>query len=169
MGGEIELQSAPGEGSTFSFTIKVHAEEALIEEDLLGEEEHALDLSGKRLLIVDDIEINRDIALEILKLTGAEMETAVNGKEAFEMFEQSAPGYYDMILMDMQMPVMDGCASAAAIRACGHPDAKLIKIVAVTANVMRDDIKRSLDSGMNAHIGKPIDLEEANKVISSLI
>jgi signal transduction histidine kinase/CheY-like chemotaxis protein len=169
MGGEIELQSVPGEGSTFSFTIKVRAEEALKEEDLPGEEGHALDLSGKRLLIVDDIEINRVIAVEILKSTRAEMETAVNGKEAFEMFEQSTPGYYDMILMDMQMPVMDGCASSEAIRASVHPDAKTIKIVAVTANVMRDDIKRSLDAGMNAHIGKPIDLEEANKVISSLI
>jgi signal transduction histidine kinase len=168
MGGEIELHSVPGEGSTFSFTIKVKAEETLLDEHIREKESRTLDLNTKRILIVDDIEINREIAMEILKVTGAKMETAINGKETVEMFMNSEPGYYDLILMDMQMPVMDGCEATEVIRASDHPDAKTVKIVAVTANVMRDDIKRSLDAGMDAHIGKPINLEEANKVISEL-
>jgi CheY-like chemotaxis protein len=129
----------------------------------------APDLSGKRLLVVDDIEINRIIAIELLKQTGVEMDTAADGQEALDIFLQSPIGYYDMILMDMQMPVMNGCDSTEAIRASGREDADKVKIVAVTANVMRDDVKRAYDSGMNAHIGKPINFEEAYKVMGSLL
>jgi signal transduction histidine kinase len=172
MGGEIDLESTPGEGSTFSFTIRVKAQESAgeaPEQDAADEGSALPDLTNKRLLIVDDLEINRIIALELLKKSGVEMEEAVNGKEALDMFLQSPAGYYDMILMDMQMPVMDGCESTEAIRVSGREDAQSIKIVAVTANVMRDDVKRVYDAGMDAHIGKPIDFGEAYKVMASLL
>jgi CheY-like chemotaxis protein len=169
MGGEIDLESTPGEGTTFSFTIRVSSQESVGDIENAEDENYTPDLSSKHLLIVDDIEINLIIALELLKETGIDMETAADGKEAFLKYMQSPVGYYDMIFMDMQMPVMNGCDSTEAIRASGREDADSIKIVAVTANVMRDDIKRAYDSGMNAHIGKPIDFNEAYKVMGSLL
>jgi signal transduction histidine kinase/CheY-like chemotaxis protein len=169
MGGDIELDSVPGEGSTFSFTIRVPSQE---EAERIEEEEEnnaAPDFQGKRLLIVDDIEINREIAVEILRETGVEMETAENGQIALDMFLRHPEGYYDMILMDMQMPVMDGCESTEMIRESDRGDAQKIKIVAVTANVMRDDIARVYASGMNGHIGKPIDFGEAYKIMAQML
>jgi CheY-like chemotaxis protein len=169
MGGDIELDSIPGEGSTFSFTIRVAAQ---VEADRVPQEEEesvAPDFRGKRLLIVDDIEINREIAVEILRETDVTMETAENGQIALDMFLAHPEGYYDMILMDMQMPVMDGCEATEMIRASNHGDAEKIKIVAVTANVMRDDIARVYASGMNGHIGKPIDFGEAYRIMAQML
>ncbi|MDR0876364.1 MAG: response regulator [Clostridiales Family XIII bacterium] len=169
MGGDIELDSIPGEGSTFSFTIRVAAQEEAEHVDTDEEENAAPDFHGKRLLIVDDIEINREIAVEILRETDVEMETAENGQVALDMFLAAPEGYYDMILMDMQMPVMDGCEATEMIRKSGREDSEKIKIVAVTANVMRDDIMRVYASGMNGHIGKPIDFGEAYKIMAKML
>jgi signal transduction histidine kinase/CheY-like chemotaxis protein len=169
MGGDIELDSVLGEGSTFSFTIRVPAQEAVAPADPMDEETGAPDFHGKRLVIVDDIEINCEIAVEVLRETGVEMETAENGKIALEKYLASPVGYYDMIFMDMQMPVMDGCESTELIRKSGRIDAQAIKIVAVTANVMRDDVARVYASGMNGHIGKPIDFDEAYKIMASML
>jgi signal transduction histidine kinase/CheY-like chemotaxis protein len=169
MGGDIELDSVPGEGSTFSFTIRVASQEEAEHIDQDEEENVTPDFHGKRLLIVDDIEINREIAVEILRETDVEMETAENGQVALDMFLAAPEGYYDMILMDMQMPVMDGCESTEMIRKSGRADSEKIKIVAVTANVMRDDIMRVYESGMNGHIGKPIDFGEAYKIMAKLL
>jgi CheY-like chemotaxis protein len=169
MGGDIELDSVLGEGSTFSFTIRVKAQEEAEQVEADEEDNATPDFHGKRLLIVDDIEINREIAVEILRETGVEMETAENGQVALDMFLQAPEGYYDMILMDMQMPVMDGCESTELIRVSGRGDAETIKIIAVTANVMRDDIARVYASGMNGHIGKPIDFGEAYKTMAKML
>jgi CheY-like chemotaxis protein len=170
MGGEIELDSRPGLGSTFSFTIRVKSEERLDPATLPDLAEAKLpELAGRRLMIVDDIEINREIAIEMLRGTGAEMDTANDGKDAFEKYKLAPEGYYDLILMDMQMPGMDGCESTELIRGSGRADAATIKIVAMTANVMREDIQKAYNAGMDAHIGKPIDFSAAYEVISTML
>ncbi|MDR0838615.1 MAG: response regulator [Oscillospiraceae bacterium] len=169
MGGDIELTSTLGVGSTFSFTIRVASQDRIASAEPVEEDDDTPDFHGKRLLIVDDIEINREIALEILRETGVEMETAENGQVALDMFLESPAGYFDMILMDMQMPVMDGCEATEMIRKSEKSDAKTIKIVAVTANVMRDDIARAYASGMDGHLGKPIDFGEAYKTMATML
>jgi CheY-like chemotaxis protein len=159
MGGGIDLKSKPGEGSCFSFSIRCPASKKLIVEKQEADEAEALpDFSGKRCLIVDDIEINREILTEILEETGLITETAGNGQEALTLFEQSKEGYFNIILMDMQMPVMDGCTSTRMIRAMNRNDAKTVAIVAMTANVMQEDVRKTRDAGMNGHLGKPIDM-----------
>lgn len=116
-------------------------------------------LSGRRILLAEDNELNLEIAMEILNMNGLIVEDARDGKEAFERFIQSDPGYYDAILLDIQMPVMDGYASARAIRSSSHPSAKKIPIIAMTANAFEEDVAAALEAGMDAHISKPIDIE----------
>ncbi|GHV67276.1 hypothetical protein AGMMS49928_03960 [Spirochaetia bacterium] len=170
MGGEITVESEAGKGSVFIFTIhcpaKDHPEKTKddAEDETAVPEADAFDFSGKRCLVVDDIEINRDIVLELLSATGLEMETAADGKEAVDKFTASTPGYFDVILMDMQMPVVDGCAATRQIRALDRSDATL-PIIAMTANVMEADIKLARDAGMNAHLGKPIEMENVYKTL----
>ena len=168
MGGTIGLQSKPGEGSIFTFTIRCASR------DIVGScpptppvdpADSKPDFSGKRCLVVDDIVINREIIMELLSLTKLEMETADNGLEALNKFCDSQEGYFDIIIMDIQMPVMDGCTATQEIRRLKRKDAVKIPIVAMTANVMKEDVQRALDSGMNAHIGKPI---EMNAVFGTL-
>jgi signal transduction histidine kinase/CheY-like chemotaxis protein/HAMP domain-containing protein len=161
MGGKISLQSRAGQGSTFTFSIRCPAKPRAAEktgEGAGGTGSETFDFSGKRCLVVDDVEINRDILIELLSDTKIIIETAENGREALEKFQASAEGWYDIILMDMQMPVMDGCTATAKIRSLNRRDAASVPIVAMTANVLRDDIDRAIKSGMNAHLGKPIDL-----------
>jgi signal transduction histidine kinase/CheY-like chemotaxis protein len=168
MGGALDLQSREGEGSTFTFTIHCAASPALVEagkDDVQSEAAPSFDFSGKRCLVVDDIDINREIVLELLADTGLALETAGNGQEALEQFKASDAGYFDIILMDMQMPVMDGCTATREIRSLPRADAADIPIIAMTANVMREDIQRAMDSGMNAHLGKPIELEAVFKML----
>jgi CheY-like chemotaxis protein len=168
MGGKISLTSKEGEGSTFTFTIICEAK-THIEEKAGGAQEEAdlsdYDFTGKRCLVVDDIDINREIILELLSETGITLDTAENGKAALEKFAASAEGYYQAILMDMQMPVMDGCTATAEIRKLNRGDAAGIPIIAMTANVMREDVQKAMDAGMNAHLGKPIELEAMFKVL----
>ncbi|MDR1279020.1 MAG: response regulator [Treponema sp.] len=161
MGGKISLQSREGQGSTFSFSIRCPAKVRAAEKTQKGAGEDSpetFDFSGKHCLVVDDVEINREILMELLSNTGIAIETAANGKEALEKFHSSAEGWYSSILMDMQMPVMDGCTATARIRALDRRDAASVPIIAMTANVLQDDIDRAIKSGMNAHLGKPIDL-----------
>jgi len=171
MGGAIGLQSKLGEGSIFSFTMRCASKsvqdaqaEAAPEQDAA---EAQSDFSGRRCLIVDDIDINREIITELLAPSGLGMETAEDGRDALEKFAASQEGYFDIILMDMQMPVMDGCAAAMEIRGLKRGDAKSVPIVAMTANVMAEDIERALGSGMNAHIGKPIELRAMLRAIAA--
>ena len=168
MEGSIGLQSKPGEGSTFSFTIRCPACPVLEKknETETGETDSAVyDFTGKRCLVVDDIDINREIAVELLSVTGLSLETAEDGEDALTQFKASPEGYFDIILMDMQMPVMDGCTATREIRALDRGDSKKIPVVAMTANVTEEDFRLAADSGMNAHLGKPIEMEAMLKML----
>lgn len=119
---------------------------------------HHYDFSGKRILLVEDNEFNREVAVEFLEPTGAVVECAGNGREAVDKFMASEPGYYSLILMDVQMPVLNGYEATQAIRASAHDDAKTIPVLAMTANAFNDDIAEAAEAGMNAHLAKPIDM-----------
>ena len=121
------------------------------------EEKRSYNFSGKRVLLAEDNAMNLMITERILKSFGVQGECAENGKLALDKFTNSEPGYYDVILMDIQMPKMNGYEAAKAIRNSSHIDAKSIPIIALTANAFNEDIARTLSSGMNAHVAKPID------------
>lgn len=125
-------------------------------------------LSGKHILAAEDNELNSEILVELLGMAGASCDMAENGKVALEKFQQSEPGQYDLILMDVQMPVMNGYEAVREIRACGHPLAKTIPIIAMTANAFAEDIKNALDAGMDAHVSKPVNLELLGHVVSEI-
>jgi PAS domain S-box-containing protein len=160
MGGHIDVESEPDKGSAFSFVFKVHrgaegaAEPAKSHADWTSENRGIF--KGYRVLLAEDVEINREIVLSIVEPTLLEVDCAENGARAVEMFSHS-PHDYDMILMDVQMPLMDGFEATKAIRAHNSEVARTIPIVAMTANVFKEDIDRCLESGMDDHIGKPLD------------
>jgi len=167
LGGNIELASQEGEGSEFAFSIWMREVAAdLPREEALAELTD--EFVGKRILLVDDVEINRIIVAAMLENTGILIDDASDGTAAVKAFETSAPGAYDAILMDVQMPNMNGYEAAAAIRALGdgRPDARTVPIVALTANAFKEDIDEALRSGMNAHIAKPV---EQDKLIETLL
>ena len=139
-------------------------------EEANGREEEETDnvLVGRHVLAVEDIELNAEILQEMLKMTGASCEWACNGKVALEKFEQSVAGHFDLILMDVQMPVMDGYEATRAIRSCRHPQARTIPIIAMTANAFFEDVKDALDAGMNQHVSKPIDMERLKAVLRDI-
>jgi CheY-like chemotaxis protein len=120
--------------------------------------------SGRRALLAEDIDINREIVTSLLGPTGLIIDSANDGAEAVKMFLDD-PGRYDVIFMDVQMPEMDGYEAARRIRASDAPNAKSIPIIAMTANVFREDVDKSIEAGMNNHIGKPINLEELLEVL----
>jgi signal transduction histidine kinase/CheY-like chemotaxis protein len=164
MGGKITLHSKEGKGSTFTFTVlcesKPFFEKKAYRKELIADYEY--NFSGKRCLVVDDIEINREIILELLSGTNLTLETAGNGREAVDKFKSFGEDYFDIILMDMQMPVMDGCSATEEIRRIEkewESAGQGVPIVAMTANVMQEDIQKAMNSGMNAHLGKPVELE----------
>ncbi len=127
------------------------------------------DFSGNRVLLAEDNEINAEIATEILGMAGLSVEWAHNGKEAVHKMETSAPGYYDCIFMDIQMPVMNGLDAARAIRALPHPDARIIPIFAMTANAFTEDVQDALKAGMNEHIAKPLNVDRLLVVLSNYL
>lgn len=127
------------------------------------------DFTGKRFLVAEDNAFNMEIAKELLEMTGAAVDTAVNGQEAVHCFTQSTVGYYNGILMDVQMPIMDGYSATRSIRAATHPDATTVPIVAMTANAFSEDVAAALHAGMNAHIAKPIDLAILYKVLGGVV
>jgi len=162
MGGEIRVESEPGRGSSFSFTIKAPRADMAPQEELSGnatQEMREGEFADKVILLADDVDINREIVIALLEITGVVIDTAENGAKAAELFEQ-APERYHLILMDLQMPVMDGYEATRRIRAGSSPQAPSVPIIAMTANVFKEDIEHSLASGMNGHLGKPIELEK---------
>ena len=128
----------------------------------------AVSLNGLKVLAAEDNEINAEILTELLSDEGVVCDIAHNGREALEMFEKSEPGQYDIIFMDVQMPVMNGYEATRAIRACAHENAKTIPILAMTANAFDEDVKSALDSGMNAHMSKPIDIDKLKITVAKM-
>jgi CheY-like chemotaxis protein len=162
MGGEIWVESEPGMGSKFEFTVQLrHIDKPCLQ--LIKEKENQVvndKFEGKKILLVEDIEINREIVLSLLEPTGLTIKCAGNGIEAVRMYGE-APEEFSMILMDIQMPEMDGYKATRTIRSLNiAPNAKTIPIIAMTANVFREDVEKCVESGMNGHIGKPIDINE---------
>ena len=126
-------------------------------------------MEGRMFLVAEDNEMNAEILTEMLRMEGANCELAENGEKAVEMFEKSEPGRYDMIFMDVQMPVMNGYEATKKIRASSHPEAKTIPIAAMTANTFSEDVRNALDSGMDAHLAKPIDMEAVKEIVRELL
>ena len=171
MGGTIDVESEPGQGSCFEVFMDLKiAEERSVSpaSQTETEEQDGNILKGMRFLCAEDNELNAEILTELLKIEGAECTICENGKRALETFEQSVPGDYDMILMDIQMPVMNGYEATKAIRRSSHELAKTIPIIAMTANAFSEDIQHSLAAGMNAHISKPVDMKTLEKTIRSI-
>ena len=132
-------------------------------------EKKVVDLDGRKILVAEDMPVNAEIMMMILEMRGMISDHAENGKIAVEKFAASPPGFYDAVLMDIRMPVMDGLAATSAIRALDHPDAKTVPIIAMTANAFDEDVQRSLNAGMNAHLTKPADPEQLYKTLEELI
>ena len=171
MGGTIDVDSEPGQGSCFEIFMDLKiAEERSVSSVSQAEtdEQDGNILQGMRFLCAEDNEINAEILTELLKIEGAECTICENGEEILKAFEQSAPGDYDMILMDVQMPVMNGYEATKAIRRSSHELAKKIPIIAMTANAFSEDIQHSLAAGMNAHVSKPVEMKVLEKTIRSI-
>lgn len=172
MGGRIWLDSKLGVGSTFTFEVWMNHSGTTKQGDVIVEvkppeavqESYDHLFVGCRMLLAEDVEINQEIAIALLEPTGISVVTALNGKEAVELFMEDDDGY-DIIMMDVQMPEMDGYEATRRIRGLDTPKARAIPIIAMTANVFKEDIEKCLESGMNAHIGKPFDFAE---VINSI-
>ena len=162
MGGTIDVTSEVGKGSTFTVTFIFHVpdKQQVLDQNADDVEEDLEDMRGKRILIVDDNEINMEIEVEVLKEGGFLIDTASDGSIAVEKVKNSQPGYYDLILMDIQMPVMDGYLATKAIRKLNDPILASIPIIAVSANTFEEDRKKSKESGMNAHLPKPLDVAD---------
>lgn len=153
MGGELKIKSIPGQGTEFFFTL-------LFEEgkkkDVQESAEQAERLRGVRVLLAEDNDLNAEIAEALLETQGIVTERAVNGQEAVDMFKRKEPGYYQAVLMDIQMPVMGGLEAAGAIRSSGRADAKTLPVIAMTANSFQEDVDAAINAGMNAFVAKPV-------------
>ena len=171
MGGTIDVESELSQGSCFEVLIDLRiAEDRSVSSAEQAEKDEPAGnvLKGMRFLCAEDNELNAEILMELLKIEGAECTICENGKRVLEAFEQSAPGDYDMILMDVQMPVMNGYEATKAIRRSSHELAKTIPIIAMTANAFSEDIQHSLAAGMNAHVSKPVEMKVLEKTIRSI-
>lgn len=169
MGGSIEVQSKKNAGSVF--TVRLHFKPAdSAPQEAVGQLPADIAvLAGKKLLLCEDNEMNREIACALLSARDLQVTTAENGQEGLRLFADSAEGEYAAILMDLRMPVMDGYAATAAIRALDRPDADTVPIIAMTADAFADDVQRALDAGMNAHVAKPIDPDRLFGTLAALI
>lgn len=160
IGGTVDVQSTPGEGSRFIMHIPLKlVRDPSGEPEALQKTQPAknYDLGGMRILLCEDNELNRIVARRILEKMNTHVTAVENGQRGYETFKNSKKGEFDLILMDLQMPEMNGCESAAAIRGCDHPQAGSIPIVAMSANAFNKDVRDSLEAGMNEHIAKPVE------------
>ena len=172
MGGEISVKSEPGKGCCFTVSMLMKLQKKQQGEHLENSGNDSIDrgsLEGKRILVVEDNEINREIVEEVLKSEGLLVETAENGEEALERIQESEPGYYSLVLMDIQMPVMDGYEATKAIRNLEDKRLAGVPIVALSANAFAEDYQHSLDVGMDAHVPKPIDRIKLRELLQQLI
>lgn len=173
-GGTIKVESTPGQGTSFIITLPLHFDTSPASGTLTSAVKAAstaadFDFSGKHILLVEDHPINQQVAELVLQKTGAQITIANNGAEGSEMFEASIPGSFDAILMDIQMPVMNGYEATKVIRSSTHPQSATIPIIAMTANAFAEDIKNALSAGMNAHIAKPIDPQKLYETLAAYI
>ena len=167
MDSDIKLESEPGKGSSFSFSVKFQPVSG--EKTTVTSQPEEISFPGKRILVVEDNELNMEIICTILENYGIKTEQAVNGKEAVRRMEESVPGYYDMIFMDIMMPEMDGLEATRTIRNLDREDCKKIPIYAMSANAFDEDVKRSLASGMNGHLSKPVNLQVLEKTLQKVL
>ena len=169
MNGDIQVESQENVGSKFTVTIELElCDNVVAPAGKTAEiaECSQQDFTGKTILLVEDNELNADIARELLEMTGAHIEWAEDGKLAVDMIDSVEDGYYDMVLMDIQMPVMNGYEAASAIRALDKKKSAQVPIVALSANAFVEDVQMSLSAGMNEHIAKPIDLKQLMYVMN---
>ncbi|MBQ3336724.1 MAG: response regulator, partial [Selenomonadaceae bacterium] len=172
MGGTIKVITAPGEGTEFVINVSFKISDEMREEVAAENKKKAaqvIDFTDKKLLLVDDIEVNREIAKMLLESEGFIVDTATDGKDAVEKVAASADNLYDAVLMDIQMPIMNGYDAAKKIRAL--PDKKIasVPIIAMTANAFSEDVKAALDAGMNGHIAKPIDVPKMMETLAKIL
>ena len=172
MGGDIKVITAPGEGTEFVIDITFELAEDM-QDELDSENEQAagkvIDFTNKKLLLVDDIELNREIAKMLLESEGFIVDTASDGKEAVEKIAAAKAGDYDAVLMDIQMPIMNGYEAAKKIRKLEKSELANVPIIAMTANAFSEDVKNALDAGMNAHIAKPIDVPKMMETLAKIL
>ena len=168
MHGDIKVVTKLDKGTEFIINVQYE-----LTDEILGEEEKissdAMDFNGKKILLVDDVEVNREIAIMILEEAGFTVDFATNGKEAVEKISASNVGEYDLILMDIQMPIMNGYDAAAAIRNLPNKKIAEIPIIAMTANAFSEDVQAALNAGMNGHIAKPIDIPKMMEVLTEIL
>ena len=171
MDGDIKVESQKGVGSEFTVTVTLGASDRVYEEKKteVSDEEQEKVLTGRRILMAEDVDQNAEILQDLLELEEMEAERAENGEVAVRMFTEKPEGYYDAILMDVRMPVMDGLTATKSIRRLPRTDAKTIPIIAMTANVFDEDVERSLEAGMNAHLAKPIEPDRLYATLAECI
>lgn len=169
MNGTLDFESEEGKGTTFIIRIPFVIDQSQEEKEKLNDSADKPSIQGYHILLVEDNELNMEIAEFVLEKEGAVVTKAWNGKEAVELFSESATGEYDAILMDMMMPVMDGYQAARTIRAMDREDAKTIPIIAMTANAFTEDRIKSREAGMNAHISKPLDLDLLVETLHTMV
>ena len=167
MGGQIDVESEKGRGTTF--TVHIPLKKARHVAGAPEVETPVLALAGLHMLIAEDMELNAEILTDLLDMEDITSEWAENGRRAVEMFEASAPGHFSAVLMDMRMPVMDGLAATRAIRALDRPDAATIPIIALTANAFEEDVRQCLQAGMNAHLSKPVEMEQLKAALGRML
>lgn len=168
MGGTLEVQSKLDLGTTFTVVLKFERYKGQIEEQV-NEEVSSTGLEGKRILLCEDHPLNRQMAIKLLEKKGVSVDAVENGQEEVARFQNSAVGYYDLILMDLRMPIMGGSEATETIRNLQRADAKSIPIIAMTANAFDDDVKHCLAVGMNDHISKPLNVEKMYQTIADYI
>lgn len=167
MGGDIQVQSKKDVGTTFTVVLPFRISHETRTDSNIHEEDTSVSLNGMRILVVEDNDLNLEIVTYLLEEEGVTVTPAVNGAEACRLFTHSAPGTYDLILMDIMMPVMNGLDAARAIRSSDHPDALSIPIIAMTANAFAEDVHKSKQAGMNEHLAKPLEPEKLKQIIAT--
>ena len=169
MGGNIEVESEKGRGTAFRVNIPLRRAYHVEAQETQDESVPGVSLAGIHVLIAEDMEINAEVLGDLLEMEEITSEWAENGRRAVEMFGQSETGHFDAILMDMRMPVMDGLGATVEIRKMDRPDAAAIPIIALTANAFEGDVQQCLSAGMNAHLSKPVDIDQLKETLGRLL